>query len=676
MSKRAGLRVGTVCYAALVVVFLTSYFALAQQPSGVCPPFFLRDESGAVIDPVYGKNSNVPYSPRQTCGACHDYNKITEGFHFQQGRGEKPTVEMAERYRWVSSPGNYGGNWCSPAPIYRQLAEKKNSNPRMIDMTSFDFVTATCGNCHPGGGPLEYDREGKRYDRWMADPASGLAPGGDNRLDGDYFRARWSETGVIEADCLLCHLPEYDYKVRNQQLAALNFRWAATAGARLAQINGAVKEGKPPSVTYNPAMFDAEGKVSLHIVAQPRNETCEHCHAKPGWKKRGASFSARSDVHMRAGLRCVDCHSSGSRAFDARIRGKEIHQVGKGDDPSGHVRNDLDNTMRDCADCHDSGYLGAPIAKHVDFPPHHIEKIACQTCHIPERYVKSAQVQVSDVFNEGPKIDPPGKHIWTFYDAGMKYWNHYGELTMFTAEDQPTDAFRPALARYKGKIYPVNRVHSAWPGLKIEGQPGLGQPFMKDVFMMWQAHNSDAAKYPELKSITDDNGDGMPEVNRPEEIDAFIGSIKQHLTQTGFDLAGKQVVWVMDDRVYSSGSTYETVPKLEHEASPYASVYKYSHGVGPARSALGAKGCSDCHSSKSDFFFAKVVRYPFGADAKPVTLTQGEFLGYPQVPNNRRPLAYWTGLFFKVLAVLVFAGLFAHMGLEIWRHYRAPQRAE
>jgi len=137
-----------------------------SKPMGVCPPFFLRDEKGNIINPVKGINASVPYSPKQTCGAsgCHDYSKITKGFHFQQGANEEVPPEMQERYIWVSHPGNYGGNWCSPAPLYRQLAPKKNTSARTIDMTSFDFVTATCGNCHPGGGPLEYDREGKRYD--------------------------------------------------------------------------------------------------------------------------------------------------------------------------------------------------------------------------------------------------------------------------------------------------------------------------------------------------------------------------------------------------------------------------------------------------------------------------------------------------------------------------------
>ena len=315
----------------------------------------------------------------------------------------------------------------------------------MIDMTSFEFVTATCGNCHPGGGPLEYDRDGRRYDQYMKE--QGMLAGGDNGFDGDYFKARWSETGVIEADCLLCHMPEYNWQARNKQLAELNFRWAASAGARFAQVNGSVKEGKTVSVVYDKNLFDEEGKVSPHLVREPGNETCLNCHAKSDWKKRGASYTTRTDVHIKAGLRCIDCHASGSKAVDRRIRGKEVHQFGKGDDPSGHVRNDLDNTMRQCADCHASGYLGAPIAKHNGLTPLHLQKIACQTCHIPWRYVKSAQVQVSDVFNSGPKIDPPAKHIWTFYDAQMKYWNHYGELNMFTNKNQPTDPYRPVLGR-------------------------------------------------------------------------------------------------------------------------------------------------------------------------------------------------------------------------------------
>jgi hypothetical protein len=619
-------------YFSLVLLVACAELVVAQarrQPFGVCPPFPLRDEAGNIINPSANPEVDTPYSPRQTCGAkgCHDYDKITQGFHFQQGKGEPAPKEFAARFQWASSPGNYGGNWCSPAPLYRQLASKKNANARTIDMTSFDFVTATCGNCHPGGGPMEFDRDGKRYDHRMADPASGLTSGGDNGLDGDYFKARWPETGVIEADCLLCHQPEYDYKKRNAQLANLNFRWAATEGAGFGVVTGKVAANEKPKVEYNKALFDENGNVTVHIAPLPRNETCLNCHAKPDWKKRGASFSAHTDVHLAKGLKCVDCHASGSRAVDARIRGKEVHQFGKGDDPSGWVRNDLDNSLRTCQSCHDQGTLGAPVAKHSWLPPLHLDKIACATCHIPRRYTKAALVQASDVFNGAPRITPPPKRIWTFYDQDMAFWNHYGELELFTPQDKPVNEFYPSLARYKGKIFPVDRVHSAWVGIEEPGKPGLNQLFMKDFYGMWLAHKNDPSKYPQLARILDHNGDGMIEVNRPEEIDALLASTAAYLKATAFPMEGRRLVYVSDERKYVSGTQFEVIPTEPHEASPFASVYKYSHNVLPARSALGARGCIDCHSRNANFFFGRSLERPFTENGAPAWTTNHRVLG-------------------------------------------------
>jgi hypothetical protein len=631
-------------------------------PTGVCPPFYLKDESGNIIDPVKNINADQPYSPKQTCGAkgCHDYNKITEGFHFTQGKGEKVPELFAQRYNWVSSPGNYGGTWCSPAPLYRQLAAKKNDNARMIDMTSFDFVTATCGNCHPGGGPLEYDREGNRYDEYMK--KQGMKSGDENGLDGDYFKARWIDTGVIEADCLLCHMPEYDFKERNKQLANLNFRWAAAAGSGFAKVEGSVKDKKPVKVNYDKEKFDEEGKVVIHTAPEPRNETCLQCHRKPDWKKRGAAFSSRTDVHMAAGLRCVDCHAAGSKAVDERIRGKEVHQFGKGDDPSGWVRNDLDNTMRTCESCHIKGWRNAPKASHTWLPPFHMEKLSCQACHIPSRAVKSALVQASDVHNPAPRITPPPKHIWTFYDQEMNFWNHYGELDLFTAMDQPTDVTRPTLFRYKGKIYPGNRVHSSWIGFEEDGRKGLNQLFMKDFFQMWMQHQADPTKnYPELSLIKDDNNDGMMEVNRPEEINALLTSVKHYLGNTGFMLEGKRLIWVSDNRAYYSSKESRELPREEYEATAYASVYKFSHDIAPAKAALGLGGCTDCHHSGSPFFEGKILNEIFTSqDGKPKWMPNYEIFGIagPWVKLGAireellKPLLYILGGLLIILAVL------------------------
>lgn len=599
----------------------------APKASGVCPPFKLRDEQGHVIDPVHGVNDKAPYSPRQTCGACHDYEKITQGFHFTQGKGEVPPQAMTDRYQWVTAPGNYGGNWCSPSPLYRQLAPKSNTNARTIDMTSFDFVTATCGNCHPGGGPLEYDRNGHRYDTFMR--AQGMAGGGDNGLDGDYYKAKWEQTGVIEADCLLCHMPAYDHKARNAQLANLNFRWAATEGAGLGKVAGKVAANEQPEVAYDAGKFDADGNLAVNYVTEPRNETCLTCHAKPGWKKRGSAFSARTDVHMKAGLRCVDCHSAGSKAADERIRAREEHQFGKGDDPSGWVRNDLDDTVRSCEDCHLSGWNNAPRATHAWLPPLHMEKLSCQACHIPARPVKSALVQASDVYNDGPRIAPPPKHIWTFYDQEMNYWNHYGELDLFTVHDQPTNVSQPTLAVYRGKIYPVNRVHSMWVGYEEQGKPGLNQLFMKDFFMMWKEHLANPKdNSPQLAAVTDDNGDGALEINRPEEIDSLMAACRAYLEKTKFPLENRRLVWVSDDKAYYSSTESKDLPREDHEATPYASVYKFSHDVAPARAALGSGGCTDCHRVDSPFFDRPILSAAFSSsDGTPQWVPNHTILG-------------------------------------------------
>lgn len=599
-----------------------------SPPAGVCPPFQLRDEQGNVINPVTGENADKPYSPKQTCGACHDYQKITRGFHFTQGQGESPTAEQAARCLWASTPGNFGGNWCSPAPLYRYLSAKKNDSAATMDMTAFTFFTSPCGACHPGGGSAEYDREGKRYDHQMSDPKNGLTSKGDNNFDGDYYRAQWSETGVLEADCLLCHMPEYSFAERKKQLGAWNFRWAATAGSKFAVVQGSIQKGDPVQVAYNKELFNPDGTIEPHIVREPRNEACLSCHAQPGWKKRGANFSPRTDVHLRAGLKCVDCHPAGSSATDPRIAGREEHQIGKGDDPGGLVRNDLDDTVVSCTACHDTGKLGAPIAKHPWLPPLHLEAIACQTCHIPERLVMPIEVQASDVFNPAPKIDRPGKRLWTFYGPNWQFRNHYGYLHMMGYDDKPTERFRPKLVRYKGKIYPANQIHSTWPGIEIEGQTALMQPRMSDILKMWVAHRADpATKYPELAKIVDHNGDGVVEVNRPEEIDALIQSVTQMLADISYPMEGKRVVWVMDDRVYTSGTEFRTLKRHPWEASPYANLHKYSHDIFPAKAALGAGGCTDCHRPGSEFFYAPALVHLFDESGNPVVEPQYRRLG-------------------------------------------------
>ncbi|MDZ7831969.1 MAG: cytochrome b/b6 domain-containing protein [Desulfobacterales bacterium] len=546
------------------------------------------------------------------------------------------------------------------------MAGKNNSSSQSIDLTSYTFIQK-CGACHPGGGSAELDRNGNRYDKFAADPENNITSGGQNEFDGDYFKAKWAKSGVIEADCLICHLKDYHNEKRKNQITALNFRWAATAGAGFGEIKGCVSNGEKPKVSYNFSVFQENGQVVLPITREVRNEKCLFCHRESDWKKRGASFNSRTDVHIRAGLRCIDCHVTGRSAKDPRIEGRERHQIGKGDDPGGLVRNDLDNTMRSCEDCHSEGLLNAPVAKHRDLPPVHLEKIACQTCHIPWRQVKAALVEDASVFNTSPRITPPAKRIWSFYGPDIRPWNYYGFLHDYPEGLRPVFQFRPVVGWYKDKLYPLNRVYTLWVGIKKNNEKGIDQPYMKDVFMMWKSHRNDPDKnYPQLEKIKDDNRDGFPEVNRPEEIKALLASVTSMLKQKGESLEGKRVVFVDGNRYTANGIDWETLSKKAHEYSPYGSVFKFSHDIAPAQNALGAKGCTDCHSSTSDFFFKDIMVKPFDQSGEAVTQQNAAFMNFSPAALQLtvfeqeilKPYGFWIlfAVFFLVILHYVIFG--------------------
>ena len=653
-----------------------------SPPRGVCPPFHLKSEDGQVIDPQ--QTSAKPYSPKQTCGACHDYEKITAAYHFTQGFGEKPTQTQVDRIGWASSPGNHGGNWCSPAALYFYLSPEQNTDRAEIDMTSYTFLSK-CGVCHPGGGSAEFDRQGRRYDHWMADPASGFADGAENDLHGDYHQAQWLASGVMEADCLLCHLPGYNMSARNQQVRSLNYRWAATVGSGLGQVSGTVKDGEQPETTYVQSMFRSDGKLELPIVRSPPDESCLACHEQPGWKKRGANYRARTDVHLQAGMRCVDCHPAGSSASDPRISSYLDHGIAKGDDPGGLVHNHLDNTVRSCRECHDTGARGGPIAKHLGLPPLHLERMECQTCHVPQRLVKPISIQSSAVFNDAPRISQDGKQLWTFYGPEGKWRNHYGFLQMMGYDHKPTEPFRPTLIRYQGTIRPANRVHSAWPGIEVDNQSALLQPRMQDIRGMWLEHRDDPTRYPSLAQIQDDDADGVAEVDRPEEIDALIEAVTQRLADVQFPMESRRVVWVLNERIYRSGTEYRQIDKETWEASPFANVHTYNHDVYPARAAIGANGCTDCHAPDSDFFYASVLTRPFDPEGGPAMAPQWTLLDetsfWVDLGAYReyygKPILYallaGIGLTGLVLGGVIAIGLFSRNG-PAW-HFAIPWAA-
>jgi hypothetical protein len=93
-------------------------------------------------------------------------------------------------------------------------------------------------------------------------------------------------------------------------------------------------------------------------------------------------------------------------------------------------------------------------------------------------------------------------------------------------------------------------------------------------------------------------------------------------------MEGRRFVWVSDSYAYYSSNERRLLPREEHEATAYASVYKFSHDVSPAKAALGSGGCIDCHRSNSPFFQGAVLDEPFGPnDGKPGWIPNYQILG-------------------------------------------------
>lgn len=540
-----------------------SAFADSGSGKSAHAPVELVDEHGNSIGPT----SNRPYSPRQTCGACHDYEAISSGYHFQMG-AEKISDHFGKGTGrpWILSDGMSGKQIHMS---YLSLTKKRNSSEAEVGVTAYQFAQ-TCGACHPGGALMEHDRDGRRYDVRLA-----KNPELARSFDGDYHKSAWDRSGVVEIDCLMCHQAGYDGQARTEQLSRANLRWAATSGAGLAAVDGAVKEGQTPKLSYNKALFDSDGMVSLKI-GKPQDANCLLCHEEAQTKKRGHIYDGRNpDVHTSAGMKCVTCHTAG-----------EDHQIRKAKSSQTTARADLDDPTFSCEGCHMSGASKAP--SHKSIPKSHLKSIACATCHVRGSNVTA--VHTVDTTTGKPMGIPT-----------VKSAKKYGE----------TAKWSPAYFRMEdGKIHSGNALLPAWWGNRVGSM--IHPLYLPET----------ARAYEKVKDqIKDDDGDGRPEANTEAEIRAMLGAVGEMLS--GGRFASVSPAYVKGNRVWQiSGGKLISITQ-HPQARPLN--WAFSHNVSPAKDAWGAGGCGDCHGASSMFFNSPVVVDPFDREGRQVTVPMWQY---------------------------------------------------
>jgi hypothetical protein len=625
-----------VCVLLLLALFVPLTLDAARAPDWKHEDIWLKNEQGQRITPT--RNSADAYSPHRTCGTCHGYMTITSGTHFQQGFDEMKDGYDPKR-PWALSPGIFGKGG-DPGTFTERVAAKKNTSTRDMGLSTYDWIAGggkgqaivlSAGNLHPGGGPLEYGRkaDGRR------DLSKNLIQGEREKplpLDGDYSsrhtpdgKSRFRESGVVEGDCLMCHLKGYRLDRRNDQLARRNYRWAATAGAGLGEIRGAVfiparldaspEDVAPPKGEWNfirrpvvqyvwdsRKLFTPQGKFrgSALISKSVETDNCTQCHRVMDGQKSGTFYLPAGDLHLKAGLRCTDCHTLAGKTQIQRLQ----HQIGKGWSATGGARRDLNGSgMKTCAGCHLEGQYkptrtGMPKeAKNPDNihrslfnkAVFHFYLIECATCHVPER--KSRSLYLVD--------NSTGQPAW--YSTDMA-----GLVTRTESLMQPaSQLWKPWMNRYERVRGDGERYVAAVPKVRQWFGEMLSEGVVRPIHPEHVRKANAGQKKLTTVEVVTLNGEKVKQTTVATEED--IRLMLKALTDMGF----RNVVFVADQ-------LYELKKdKVQGRPSPAltrAVMYSIYHGTTPVsdKKILGWKGgpdgCTDCHADNSPFFTKLKVR--------------------------------------------------------------------
>ncbi|WP_256996385.1 cytochrome C [Methylococcus capsulatus] len=407
-----------VCFIAGI---LPSYGGEAPADNGfdravLHPAIPLLDESGRhVLD------SGLPYSPKTSCGngsgsGCHDYARITRGYHFEQGRDEtRDGFGNKLGLPQLTGPGYFGGYNCMSGNAPGWLARKSNGSAAEFGDFGAPDLVRYCGACHSGGGWGEFDRNGGRYDEQSAETVKAF--------DGDYFSRQfqepgktgqyggsgpsevvawdWRKSGVREADCMLCHadfsrlktFPPSGLGTGGSESAALQFarlrdekfiaggffRHAASAiwefldvrpdtegGAALLAVERTPATGTAtpdyrlvlddqgnPKLHWNRDAFDESGKIQVPMLRFPASDNCMYCH-KTGNSRRGF-YGFGPEVRVRMA-------GDGTTITDFRT---DVHKGAVWTEDNGQVR-----VIDNCNACHARQYYKSPAA-NVDLDADH-----------------------------------------------------------------------------------------------------------------------------------------------------------------------------------------------------------------------------------------------------------------------------------------------------------------
>lgn len=501
----------------------------------------------------------MPFSLMNSCGAtdCHAVRTVSRGWHFNAIDSNVPPGRVGQPWIYVDR------KTLSQIPLsYRPWPG--TFKPEQIGMTNREF-TKLFGRQFPGAAPRV--TEAGKPEEIM----------------------RTFVSGNLEINCLACHSadPRQDQAEYALQVARENFRWAAVAASGLASVTGVAadmpdtfdykmpdfldEDVRPPKVKYRDNIFDEKNQVFFDLVREVPNKRCYFCHSNLDADEQ--EWSAQEDVHLQAGLKCVDCHRNGI-----------AHNMTRGyEHESTASVNPLADTLT-CESCHINngdademtGQLGAPIAKHEGIPPIHFDKLTCTACHSgrwPERKTvktKTSRAHALGTLNVNKSDDALPHIIYPVFAEQQGIAAGYrGGLLVLSSD---------------GKIAPQKLVWPAYWG-KYENQ--------KVFPLKIETVRPVASQVVSVKSLP--TSGTWPDLTKD--------GIKKILLQLS-DTIGAEAVYIAGGKLYRLDGDGNLTADRHQAAEPYH--WPIAHNVRPAAQSLGVNRCEDCHSTRAGLCFGKV----------------------------------------------------------------------
>lgn len=565
------------------------------------------DEIGPEDDPL------LPFSTRQTCGgACHSYDVIATGWHFNATDANVPSGPPGEP--WILVDGRSG----TQLPVsYR--AWPGTFTPEQAGLSNKLFLKIF-GRHMPGGGAGEMEPQQPE----------------------DIMRSL--VLGKLEINCLSCHDgdPGHNQAEYDSQLKRENFRWAAAATTSFTTVKGSAADMPdmwdpmmptplndpkkvPPGVSYRPNTFGDQDKVLMNIIRESFPHRCYFCHSNMYLTdEHTEKWTTDQDIHMTAGLTCVDCHRNGIS-----------HQLVRGYEGEAEKSSNPLAATTTCRGCHMpgdvnetpvAGRLGAPVPEHKDLPPVHLEKMTCTACH------------------SGPW--PEDETILVKTSRAHRL----GTIGVNKSHEALPHIIAPVYAtREDGKIAPYKMIWpSYWGGLKDdEISPVAFEMAMKVV------------------------GEALADVNRPVSGDwpaLTMDNIVTGLKAIAGSVEGKPV-YISGGNMYGFDDSGDLYEEKDHPAAkPY--MWALGHDVRPAAQALGARRCEDCHSPDAPFFFGAI------AVDSPVAKRAAMSLEMNQMHEVTGPTHVAVNKFFKYMIIIVMTLLILHIMGDLFRRVMKKIKAE